>query len=239
LTYLTPCPSCGEMFTPERRKMHLCQNCRLDRQRREQDSRDRWRSVMDTPVPCLMCGRSFRTLAGSGKFCSECAPGRRRKVNAANERRKYQEEHSTAIHAAWLQGTTADLYEAGHADSQDLVPLLPAGGQPLVGATTPAGPEIGYSTFSVEFQGQLAQLRREACHDGWWRDNPHWAFALDTPTTEVPIKLTVDRKCGDQRGTQAGYQRHRYAKEAACPECAAAQREYMRKYRATRVGVNE
>jgi hypothetical protein len=226
LTYLTPCPSCGEMFTPERRKMHLCQNCRLDRQRREQDSRDRWRSVMDTPVPCLMCGRTFRTLSGTGKFCSECAPGRRRKVSAANERRKYREESGAAVRADWMAGTTADLYEAGHADAEDLVALLPEGGQPLVGATTPAGPELGYSTFSVEFQGQLANMRREACHDDWWKATPHWSFALDTPVEELGLDLTKGVKCAGKTGTHAGYNRHRYFKEPACPACTEAEREY-------------
>src|SRR5690606_35655878 len=122
---------------------------------------------------------------------------------------------------------------------EGLVAYLPEGGQPLVGATTPAGPELGYSTFSEEFRGQLAQLHREACHDDWWKATPHWSFALDTPLADLGLDLRKGLKCAGKTGTQAGYQRHKYAKEPACPACLEAQREYIRRYREARQHVNE
>lgn len=238
MTYLTPCPSCGTSFTPERRKMHLCSSCRLERQRREQDSRDRRREELSTPVPCLLCGKAFRTLAGSGKFCSECGPGHKRNIDRERKRERKEEESDTANTSEWLRGSLADLRDAGHADLEGVVNVESEEGRQLIGSTTPAGPEIGFSTYDEYFRGLLSYLRREACRVSWWREIPHWAYKLDTPYSELGIDLTRGLKCGDQRGTQAGYQRHKYAKEAACPECAEANREhvreYMRKYRAAK-----
>ena len=49
------------------------------------------------------------------------------------------------------------------------------------GASTPAGPDEGRSTFFRELAGELDDLCRIAARDPWWRANPHWNYELHDP----------------------------------------------------------
>lgn len=231
---LTPCPFCQTPFTPVRRHLHLCPECKAHRAQEQADSRKHWAGVRSAPVHCLSCGDAFRTLAGSGSFCEDCAPARKRVVDNRRHRERSAEESDTAIHAAHIApANREDLAAMGHVNEKGEVTVSEDPGLP--GATTPKGPEIGYSTYSKEFEGWLKHLRKEASHDEWWQETPHWAFELDRGAEHIKYDLAPGPKCGGERGTRSGYLRHKRGKEAACPECTAANTGYMREYRRVRV----
>jgi hypothetical protein len=48
----------------------------------------------------------------------------------------------------------------------------------------------------------------------------------------VAAHLAEPPDCGDRKGTDAGYQRHRYWGSRPCSECCAAHREYNEAHRA-------
>ncbi|GAA4981342.1 hypothetical protein [Actinopolymorpha pittospori] len=225
------CPSCGARFEPERRKLALCPACRAERDERAAQARQRRKEQREAPLRCLRCGEPFRRRPGANRhFCAVCADALAREADNARKRAKYAgtQEASEALRPslpAWAQDLLDERLEE--------VGLATDGGSPAVqldrlppGAHTPTGTDDGRSTFSAELAGHLDTLGRRAAADPWWAANPHWAYRLGDPAALERFDLAPGLACGDKLGSHAGYNRHRYMKEAACPACSAAEREY-------------
>jgi len=100
--------------------------------------------------------------------------------------------------------------------------------QPLPGERSARGAEMGYTTSDVELQAELGARADEAANHPWWRENPHWAYALND-NTEARRYLPLPT-CGDARGSMAGYFRHKRGNELPCPACAEAYSAYQQGY---------
>lgn len=125
---------------------------------------------------------------------------------------------------------------AAEASATAWVPLTPPKGH-----KSPWGPKGGFSTYDKELQGMFGDLRRKAAGEGdeddpgsreaatWWRENPHWAYELDTPLADLLAKgidiAAAGAVCAGVRGTYAGYKRHIRAEDKPCADCAKARRE--------------
>lgn len=172
-----------------------------------------------TELECIQCGTPYTVDVWARRhthFCETCREGRAR---AQDRERK-----------AELQQALQDLRARALLAEEDAVSLGPdvvPDRQP-VGWIAPYGSEEGRSSYFRDLRIDLDRLSVIAAGHPWWSENPHWCAPLHV---EMPTTSTV-LECGDQRGTRAGYLRHRKANEMACAECSAANAEYMANYRA-------
>jgi hypothetical protein len=84
----------------------------------------------------------------------------------------------------WLMGAARDDDMPIQMDIMDAYgsdapwPFVPAGNDVLPGATTNRGPDEGVSTTNPDLVPWLDQRAKLAANDLWFRENPHWTYAL-------------------------------------------------------------
>lgn len=154
-------------------------------------------------IACLRCKRDIeRRPRSRSHFCPPCRIERRRDYQAERQRRiwalKSDIKHDTAVYLAsyegqaddveasteWLMGAhresafaSIDEYVEAFGGGDDLG-LVPADGDPLVGARSNRGPDEGVSTTREDLQGWLDNRADDAAKHPWFTENPHWAFEL-------------------------------------------------------------
>ena len=185
-------------------------------------------------IPCLRCGKPYDRMRGDAHFCKDCSKAidREESRNRARERveRAKLLIESTPSAAEWLPKLDEEKLEEIGLATENGDPSLVLDRQPP-GALTPYGPEEGYSTFFEDLRGELKQLRIEAAEHPWWRANPHVFYEVHDDAKAAVYLHKLKMRCGEKRGTWAGYKRHRRAGEMACPDCATAAREWKRNQR--------
>lgn len=185
-------------------------------------------------IPCLRCGKPYDRLRGNGHFCGECLVIVKREAmreiqRERRERARHLIEDEKAV-ADWLPDIDEERLEEIGLATENGDPSLVLD-RPPPGALTPYGPDEGYSTFFEDLRGELKQLRSEAAEHPWWKANPHVFYEVHDDAKAAVYLHKLKMRCGEKRGTWAGYKRHRRAGEMACPDCATAAREWKRNQR--------
>jgi hypothetical protein len=259
---VTPCPSCTTPFVPERRKLHLCPACTLDRDERARLARERRAAKKNAVLRCLRCQEQYVRVRSSGHFCEGCVDAIDR-GKATERMRTYRKHIKELVEEVKLNRPdlepllmaalksqnikVSDVLTERHAEAEwapevaketlEEVGLANEWGAATIatdqlpsGAKTALGPDEGRSTFFADLRGWLDTLSFQAAAHLWWSENPHWAWELGDASAVQRYNLAPGLRCGEQQGTEAGYQRHQHAKEMPCPACTDAKREFMREY---------
>lgn len=190
---------------------------------------------------CLRCAELYEPRRASEHFCEDCSKARKREQDRERKRERY-EVGKTALSgirgrlAEWAADLTHEHYEEIGLALENGDPSLVLDKMPD-GANSPAGPEEGRSTFFKDLAGELDELGRVAAAHPWWVENPHALFAVHDAVKAALYTLAPGPTCGEQRGSDAGYQRHKHARELPCPSCATAHNEYMQQYRTAKVAA--
>lgn len=186
-------------------------------------------------VYCLRCSARYLPRRASEHFCENCAQARKREQDRERKRERY-EAGKTAVEglpsrcAEWAADLTHEHYEEIGLALENGDPSLVLDKMPD-GANSPLGPDEGRSTFFVDLREWLDILSAEAAEHPWWRENPHAFYEVHDPVKASLYNLAPGPRCGEQQGSDAGYQRHKHAKEMPCPPCAEAHNAYMQGYR--------
>jgi hypothetical protein len=186
-------------------------------------------------VRCLRCAAKYEPRRASEHFCETCSQARKREQDRERKRERY-EAGKTAVEglpsrcAEWAADLTHEHYEEIGLALENGDPSLVLDKMPD-GANSPAGPDEGRSSFFLDLREWLDILSGEAAEHPWWKENPHALFEVHAPEKAALYNLAPGPTCGDQRGTRAGYKRHKRANEMACPPCSEANTAYFQSYR--------
>jgi|SRR5690606_12020812 len=180
-------------------------------------------------APCARCGEEYERKGGY--FCPSCRDARKRETDRRTKEKRRQEirEAIERVRDVIPTGMVVDwdlFADELASDPDDQVPAV-VDRQP-VGWKSPRGSEDGRSTFFKDLAGELDWLERQANEHPWWAENPNWSIGLTDEGFESLEDRQYQPACGEQRGSYAGYKRHKRAGEMACPECSESYREYER-----------
>lgn len=181
-------------------------------------------------VKCLRCGGEFERRLRSGYFCKPCIGSMDDREEL--ERRKVRRDLADGVlerHGLsdWIPKLNDERLEEIGLATEDGQPAMRDALAPLEGAISEYGPEEGRSTFFKDLAGELDELSTKASEDPWWTSNKYWHYALSDPGKAAVFLSRLGDRCREARGSHAGYNRHRRAKEMPCPACSEAERVYV------------